>query len=53
MIKELVISFLEDTIAIIKIQHQCRAFVTDITQNIVDRYRKIQKIQIDDPCKFF
>ena len=41
-IKKLMLLFLYGTIALYKIQHHCRAFATDIAQNTVEMYPKIQ-----------
>ena len=42
--------FLGGMIAVYKIQHQCRAFATDITQNTVELYLKIEeKINFPQP----
>ena len=35
-------SFLGGTIAVCKLQYQCRAFATDIAQNTAELYLKIQ-----------
>ena len=42
--------FLGGTIAVYKIQHQCRAFSTDIAENNVELYLKIEEeINIPQP----
>ena len=43
IIKELMSSFLVGTIAVCKIQYQCKEFATDIAHNAATLYLKIQE----------